>query len=124
MTDKELVEKIKFAICSNIEGDAQSCKDTFCEKCPFRLEGLDEAAREAISIIRKARDEELASMTPEDVKKSLKAILTQRFHKIATSSDGVFTGYQLDHRTSDDFVNQLSALITAQKKAVAEEMSE
>jgi hypothetical protein len=43
----------------------------------------------------------------EEIDRILTDTLRQRFHGIATSSDGVFTGYQLDWHTIKDFKQQI-----------------
>ena len=47
----------------------------------------------------------------DKLREKIREVLGQPFHEIATSSDGVFTGYQLDHRTRNAFADSILAFV-------------
>jgi len=54
-----------------------------------------------------AKDKAYIASKVEEVKK----ILGQRFGEIATSKDGVWSGYQLTHKVIKDFAQQIIQLL-------------
>jgi len=42
----EEVKKIEYIICSNVNGDKESCQKTLCEGCSFKLPRLKEASEQ------------------------------------------------------------------------------
>ena len=49
--DRELIENVKFALCSSINGDPGNCEKKWCDGCSFVMPRLEEAVIHAIPII-------------------------------------------------------------------------
>lgn len=50
------IEKVKFKVCSVINGDEASCKLEYCPRCSFKLPRLDETALRICQLYNKKEE--------------------------------------------------------------------